>query len=93
MPYVTIEAEFHFCQERIDEFETATPGYFLFNVAAGTSLRVQKQLWTIFISGRNLTNTKYFDHLSRLKEVGIYNAGWNLTFGIHIPFGIYTKRE
>lgn len=93
MPYVTIEAEFHFRQERIDEFETATPGYFLFNVAAGTSLRVQKQLWTIFISGRNLTNTKYYDHLSRLKEVGIYNAGWNLTFGIHIPFGIYAKRE
>lgn len=90
-PYLSIGAEIHFAQERVDTFETTTPGYFLLEASTGARIRVQNQLWRIFISGKNLTNTKYFDHLSRLKEIGVYNPGWNVTFGIVIPFGIYEK--
>jgi iron complex outermembrane receptor protein len=91
-PYMEIGGQFHFAQDRIDTFETITPGYFMLDASIGTKLRVAKQWWTLFISGSNLTNTKYFDHLSRLKEVGVYNPGWGVTFGAVIPFGVYEKK-
>jgi len=88
-PYIQLELETHFTQYRIDVFETVTPGYVLLNFIAGTSLKVQNQIWTLYISGTNLLDTKYFDHLSRLKDVEIYNMGRRITFGLVIPFGIY----
>jgi iron complex outermembrane receptor protein len=90
-PYASVSAEINYAQNRIDNFETPTPGYFLLNASLGSQFRVKNQVWTCFISGNNLTNTKYFDHLSRLKEIGIYNMGWNVTFGVVIPFGLYSK--
>ncbi len=92
-PYVQLELETHFRQDRIDIFETVTPGYVLLNFNAGTRLKVQNQMWTIYISGTNLFDTKYYDHLSRLKEVGIYNMGRRITFGLVIPFGIYQNEK
>ncbi|MCX6245638.1 MAG: TonB-dependent receptor [Bacteroidetes bacterium] len=92
-PYLQLELETHFNQNRIDVFETVTPGYVLLNFNAGTNLKVQKQIWTFYISGTNLLDTKYYDHLSRLKEVGIYNMGRRITFGLVIPFGIYRNER
>jgi iron complex outermembrane receptor protein len=92
-PYISVGAEIHFAQNRIDTFETPTPGYFQLDAEAGTRLRVQNQTWMIFVAGKNLTNTKFFDHLSRLKEVGIYNPGWNVTIGVVIPFGVYEEKK
>lgn len=91
-PYIQVEMETHFAQDRIDEFETTTPGYVLLNASIGTKLKVQKQTWTLFISGDNLTDVKYYDHLSRLKQVGIYNMGRNVTVGLVIPVGIYSGK-
>jgi iron complex outermembrane receptor protein len=88
-PYIQLELETHFIQDRIDIFETVTPGYALLNFNVGTKLKVQNQIWTLYISGTNLLDTKYYDHLSRLKEVGIYNMGSRITFGLVIPFEIY----
>ena len=87
-PYIQLELETHFSQDRIDLFETITPGYVLLNFNVGTKLKVQNQTWTIYFSGTNLLDTKYYDHLSRLKDVGIYNMGRRITFGLVIPFGI-----
>lgn len=90
-PYIQLELETHFYQGRIDVFETATPGYVLLNCSLGSKLRVQKQLWTWYVSGINLLDTKYYDHLSRLNEVGVYNLGRRITFGLVIPFGVYNR--
>ena len=91
-PWLEAGVEIHYAQKRVDIFETETPGYVLLNASVGTMLKVQHQNWTLFISGKNLTNAKYFDHLSRLKEVGIYNMGRNITVGVMIPIGVYEKR-
>jgi iron complex outermembrane recepter protein len=88
-PYIQVELETHFTQERIDIFETITPGYVLLNFNVGTKLKVQNLDWTIYISGTNLLDKKYYDHLSRLSEIGIYNMGRRITFGLVIPFRIY----
>jgi len=92
-PYIQLELETHFTQDRIDIFETVTPGYVLLNFSVGTKLKVQNQLWILYISGTNLLDTKYYDHLSRLKEVGIYNMGRRITFGLVITFGIYHNEK
>ncbi len=91
-PWAEAGIEIHYAQNRVDSFETATPGYVLINASVGTGLKVKKQHWTLFLSGKNLANTKYFDHLSRLKPLGIYNMGRNVTLGVMIPFGLYEAR-
>ncbi|MEI6682039.1 MAG: TonB-dependent receptor [Bacteroidota bacterium] len=88
-PWVEAGIEIHYAQKRIDTFETETPGYVLLNASLGAGIKVQKQHWTLFISGKNLTDVKYYDHLSRLKPLGIYNMGRNITVGLLIPFGLY----
>jgi len=92
-PYLEAGLEVHFGQYDVDNFETYTPGYVLINASIGANLRVQKQLWTVYISGKNLADVKYYDHLSRLKYVGIYNMGRNITFGLILPFGIYNQNK
>lgn len=87
-PFVKIGLGIYLQQNRFDEFETKTNGYYLLSAGIGTNIKIRNQLLTIFINGDNLTDVKYFDHLSRLKEVGIFNMGRNFTFGINIPFGI-----
>ncbi len=76
------EAETNFKQNRIDVFETATDGYTLFH--AGISIRFKKEVY-FSIQCRNLTDKKYFHHLSRLKEAGILNPGRNITVMLRVP--------
>ena len=40
----------------------------------------------MYLIGTNLTDAVYVPHLSRLKDIGIYNMGRNLTFKVGIPF-------
>lgn len=87
-PYLKLGVVNALSQDRIDAFETSTPGYMTFNAGAGTTLRVANQKWLFFITANNLTNVRYLNHLSRLKEKGISEMGRNITFGINLPFGL-----
>ena len=84
-PYISVGIDLVSKQSRYDTFETSTNGYVLLNSSIGTDLMLGKTKATLFVSGFNLTNKKYFDHLNRLKYVGIYNPGKDLSFGIIIP--------
>jgi iron complex outermembrane receptor protein len=92
-PYLEAGLEVHFGQYNVDNFETGTPGYILINASIGANLRVQNQVWTVYITGKNLADVKYYDHLSRLKYVGVYNMGRNITFGLILPFGVYNQNK
>ena len=77
--------------------ETATPGYFLLNMGAGTDVVWgDKTRFSLYVSAGNLTNTAYQSHLSRLKYAatnnatgrnGIFNMGRNVSFKLVIPIG------
>ncbi|MGO1815435.1 MAG: TonB-dependent receptor [Sphingobacterium sp.] len=94
-PYLSVGVDNFFKQARIDDaFETATSGYSLLNAAVGTTVSIRKQPINLYISGSNLLDQKYYDALSRLKpgrvdhnnlEIGIYNMGRNITFGLTLP--------
>ena len=74
-----------FKQNRFDNFETETDGYTLFDAGIGTSLKTKKGKVNFWVTGQNLTNKLYFNHQSRYKPAGIYNAGRNVSFGISVP--------
>jgi iron complex outermembrane receptor protein len=84
-PYLSVGADFVMDQNRFDNFETKTGGYALFNVAIGTDIAFLNSKATLFVRGSNLTNRQYYDHLNRLKYVGIYNPGRDITVGFIVP--------
>ena len=75
-------------QDRIDIFETSTKAYALLNTGVGVVFRTGQQEITVFVNANNLANKKYFDHLSRLKEIDVSGMGRNIGFGIRLPFGL-----
>jgi len=70
------------------QFETSTPAYYLLNFSAGLSLSKpgEKNRVRISLNVNNLSNTVYFDHLSRLKNFGLYNQGRNIVLSIRKQF-------
>lgn len=68
--YVEPEIVKVFDQNRPAQFETPTAGYYLVNLSAGVRLSARSGDWQLGVTGTNLTNNAYIDHLSRLKYVG-----------------------
>ncbi|MFB6317838.1 TonB-dependent receptor [Saccharicrinis sp. FJH54] len=62
------------------QFETRTNAYTLLNASAGMVFKHFK----VDVSGSNLMNTLYVDHLSTLKPLGYYNPGRN--FSLHMTY-------
>ena len=75
-------------QDRIGTMETATASYNLMHVGTGFSFSLAKQPIELNLVCNNLLNTSYFDHLSRLKYLGIYNMGRNFVVNLKVPFGV-----
>ena len=86
--YLSVKVDSYFSQNRIDAFETSTPGYVLVHLKAGTQCKIGRQEMTLFINGSNLLNKTYFDNMSRLKEIGVNGMGRSIDFGALIPFGL-----
>lgn len=85
--FIKANLENVFKQERIDDFETPTAGYVLLNAGAGVEGVLSTFDFHLFLNIRNITNTLYFDHLSRYKDIGVGGPGRNLTLGLEIDFG------
>jgi len=83
----------------LDDTETFTRGYTLFNTGVGSALKSKsgKSILDIFVQVDNIFNVAYQSHLNRLKyfeyyqstpngKSGIYNMGRNMSFKIVVPF-------
>jgi iron complex outermembrane receptor protein len=96
--YLSIGIDNFFKQTKVDSFEQTSSGYTLLNAAIGATIKLSKSQDIILnVSGRNLLNKAYYDHLSRFKPgrlsdedptLGIYNQGRSVTFGVTLPFTI-----
>jgi iron complex outermembrane receptor protein len=77
--FLSLGAQIVSAQNHPAENETATPAYFLLQAGAGMTLRKVR----ILLTGRNLLNEVYNDHLSRLRLYGVRDMGRNivLNFG------------
>ncbi|MBL7758212.1 MAG: TonB-dependent receptor, partial [Chitinophagaceae bacterium] len=96
--YVGLESDYTFRQKNAFfgyNTETATSGYWLINVNAGTDIISKgKTLFSIHLSAANLGDVAYQNHLSRLKYAavnnvtgrqGVFNVGRNFGIKINVP--------
>lgn len=100
--YFKAEADAYTTQNRfyaLDQTETATPGYTLINIGAGTTVKRKsdKTFCELFFQVDNLFDLSYQSNLNRLKyfeyykaapngNSGIYNIGRNISFKAVFPF-------
>ncbi|MBL0145534.1 MAG: TonB-dependent receptor [Chitinophagaceae bacterium] len=103
--YAKIELDNTFTQNKIFtayNTETKTSGYSLLNIGLGANVVNKKgnTVLSIALSGLNLTNVAYQNHLSRLKyaaenlstgRIGVFNMGRNYSIKINIPFSYTLK--
>ena len=78
-----------------DDTETATPGYALVSLSAGTDIQIGgRKVAELYIVADNLLNKAYQNHLNRLKYAdenvvtgrrGVFNMGRNITFKLVLP--------
>ena len=81
----TIEAQRINEQDRVAQFERATPGYTFLNASVGYKFRTGPTYNYLYLKGTNLTNEEARDHLSFLKEV-LPLAGRGITVGFRTTF-------
>jgi len=87
-PYIAAGAKVYKEQDRVDPNETVTPGYTLWDMSAGTEIKVADSHLNLDIGVENLGDKEYFDHLSRNKTVGILSPGRNIYVKASLPFGV-----
>jgi len=91
--YVNFNVDYYFAQNKIYsayETETSTPGYALLSAGVGLSLKAfgKSDFINFYLSGNNLADKAYQNHLSRLKYApeneltgrnGVFNMGRNIS--------------
>lgn len=85
--YLSFRFDHCFAQDHfLPGTETPTEAYTLLGLSAGTDLLIRnRKVASLCIIADNLTDIAYFDHLSRLKYVGLRNPGRNITVKVEIP--------
>ena len=71
-----------FNQNKVSDFETETGDYNVLSAGFGGDFTVFNNTLSINVSGNNLSNKMYINHLSRLKPNVIYNIGRNISLGL-----------
>jgi len=73
-------------QNNVAKAEFKTSGYMLLNAYVGFAMKIWKLKPELMVGCNNIANEVYFDHLSRLRPLGIYNPGRSIVFNLRIPF-------
>jgi iron complex outermembrane receptor protein len=69
-------------QNRVGQFETASDSYNLVNIGANMEVKTKSLSFDIDAGVKNLLNTEYIDHLSRLKDFDLSAQGINFYLGV-----------
>ena len=80
--YAFLKLKSTLSQNKVNYFETSSTGYNLLSAGIGGRVKFLNSELNMNISGNNLTDKTYINHLSRLKSDGIYNMGRNITIGL-----------
>ena len=83
---VYVQNVYKFAQNRVGQFETVTPDYNLVNLGFNMAVGTGRRPFEINGGVKNVFNTKYIDHLSRFKPLGIPNPGINFFLGVKMGF-------
>ncbi len=84
--YCFVNVECVYPQNQVNLYETASPGYQLLNAGFGFSWNTSRSACNLSLSGNNLLNTVYADHLSRIRYFGMNNPGMNVCINFRMQF-------
>jgi iron complex outermembrane recepter protein len=91
--YISVFTGTAFRQSKTAPEETVTNGYTLLDLSIGGNIKIQNQFMSISLSANNLFDKKYIDHLSTLKEVGLFNPGRNISLSLKVPFEVKSHKK
>lgn len=83
---ITLQHHYYFPQNRTAQWEAASVDFHLLNLGMNMKLETKKSDLGISIGVKNLLNTKYMHHLSRLKSFGLENPGFNAYIKLQYTF-------
>ncbi len=86
--YLKAGIDIVFAQNNPSIFETKSNSYNLVNMGFGFDIQLKRNRINFNVTATNLLNVSYYDHLSTLKDIGIYNMGRNFSVSLRIPFNI-----
>jgi len=89
--YFTLDYRLSASQKRIVPPERPTPAYQIFNFSAGGSLKIAQQLMNVSLQAQNVLNTRYLNHTSFYRLIGLPEAGRNVVLVVKIPFAFKRK--
>jgi iron complex outermembrane recepter protein len=103
--YLKLQFDNNFSQEKVFQVyntETATPSYTLMNIGIGADFvsAENKPLFSLYITGNNITDVAYQNHLSRLKYAaeneatgrrGVFGMGRNFSVKLNVPLSFTFK--
>lgn len=69
-------------QNRVGQFETKSESYNLVNIGTNMEVRTKSITFDIDAGVKNLLNTQYIDHLSKLKDLDLSAQGINFYIGV-----------
>ncbi len=80
--YSSLKLESVFDQNKVNDFETPSNGYNLFNFGFGGDIKLNEIKFAFNFNLNNIFDTAYISHLSRLKADGIQNIGRTIVIGV-----------
>jgi len=90
---VVIQHQYFFDQTKIAQHETTTSGYHLLNCGLNFKWNMKNPL-EIGLGVKNALNSEYINHLSRLKNIGVFEPGRNFYLRVNYTMtGKLKKKE
>lgn len=86
-----LQHQYYLPQQNVVEFEMTSSDYSVFNLGMNAKWEVKTPLQFQF-GVRNLTNTRYINHLSRLKNIGLENPGRNIYIKLILTINYHEKK-
>ncbi len=84
--YLETAFEYNSAQTQVAVGEKSTPAYALYHASLGGSCKVNKQTIQIKLMANNLFDNHYYDHLSRIRRLELYNPGRNIILSLKTIF-------
>jgi iron complex outermembrane recepter protein len=84
--YIVMKARMVSAQFRTAEDEPETPGFVILSAGAGTEVILNNKRLDLSLTGNNLTNTVYFEHMAVTRQFGVFNMGRNISLNMKFSF-------
>lgn len=85
--YLSVDYRITAEQNRIVPPERQTPGYQVWNIQAGTKIKMNNRPLMLSLQVQNLFDTRYLNHTSFYRLIELPEAGRNIILSVKIPFG------